>query len=1006
MSTHFQTNFDDSGDDIIHASQVIQFAQPTNDLESGKAFYRVASGDGTPYEVSFRMADSTGGTGHHIDHPSAPTPPSLSLLQAGQMVVFKANVDSPADASLAILLEDGASGTLSSAYPLFAGGAQVGADEIQEEQIVVAIFNDTSPPRFDVVGVSSGSGGGGGLTSPVGVADGGTGATTAAGARTNLGAQAQDSALDEIAGLDMAKGDVFVHNGTAVTKLGPGTNGQVLSADSGESTGLKWVAQSTPASSLDGLTDVTITSPASGQSLRYNGTVFVNAALGVPDVADLQDELDDKQDLSAKGSANGYAGLDATGKVPTSQLPAFAADLDDLGDVAISSPASGQVLKYDGTNFVNASLAASEVPSGVDAAKIGGGGVSNTEFGYLDGVTSSIQTQLDGKASSSHTHALGDLSNVSVSGYAGGKIVAASGIGSGFGLFPISDFAHAHAATDIGPGTVSNTEFGYLDGVTSAIQDQLDDKQAQSDGLDDIAALAAGGSAGDILVHDGSTFVALAKSANEGDVLSIDSGSVAWAAPSGGGGGLTSPVGVADGGTGATTAAGARTNLDVPSNAALTSGLAGKSDTGHTHNAATDLTGSVPVANGGTGATTAAGARTNLDVPSNADLTSGLAGKQGLNARLTEISGITLNKGDIFTTDGANIKDLAVGSAGQVLTVDSAAPNGIKWAAPTSGATSLDGLTDAAIVGTPSTGQVLRYNGTNFVNSDLPFFYAGSNIYGTGASGAVTYSSNTTITADVHATSITVNSGVVVTIGWNSSAGRPARLYATSYIRVQGTIRSNGSAGGNATSSTGGAGGGSITGGGGSGGGYTAGDSPGAGGTSNGSSRNGFTGSLGDWTDGGFNVWPAPGGDVVAHSLDFGGRGGSGASNNSTSPGGGGGGGGGTIQLFSPRIWSSGEPTQPGIIEAKGGAGGTGGGGFRGGDGGSGGTIVIVQRKFHPEIWRLTLDTRGGSTLSGGFGSPGGAGAIMVISETPFGLVGNPINSVWGAFVPLLLLPE
>lgn len=39
----------------------------------------------------------------------------------------------------------------------------------------------------------------------------------------------------------------------------------------------------------------------------------------------------------------------------------------------------------------------SDLPSGIDAAKIGSGSVSNTEFGYLDGVTSGIQTQLDGK---------------------------------------------------------------------------------------------------------------------------------------------------------------------------------------------------------------------------------------------------------------------------------------------------------------------------------------------------------------------------------------------------------------------------------------------------------------------------------------------------------------------------------------------------------------------------------------------------------------------------------
>ena len=40
------------------------------------------------------------------------------------------------------------------------------------------------------------------------------------------------------------------------------------------------------------------------------------------------------------------------------------------------------------------------------------GNVSSTELGYLDGVTSAIQTQLNGKAASSHTHAQSDITNL------------------------------------------------------------------------------------------------------------------------------------------------------------------------------------------------------------------------------------------------------------------------------------------------------------------------------------------------------------------------------------------------------------------------------------------------------------------------------------------------------------------------------------------------------------------------------------------------------------------
>ena len=77
-----------------------------------------------------------------------------------------------------------------------------------------------------------------------------------------------------------------------------------------------------------------------------------------------------------------------------------ASDLDGLSDVAISSVSSGHGIFYNGTNFVNRLLTENDMPSGIDASKIGSGLVSNTEFGYLDGVSSGIQSQINGKAPS------------------------------------------------------------------------------------------------------------------------------------------------------------------------------------------------------------------------------------------------------------------------------------------------------------------------------------------------------------------------------------------------------------------------------------------------------------------------------------------------------------------------------------------------------------------------------------------------------------------------------
>jgi hypothetical protein len=72
--------------------------------------------------------------------------------------------------------------------------------------------------------------------------------------------------------------------------------------------------------------------------------------------------------------------------------------------VAINTAITGATkckITYDTKGLVTsgADLAASDLPTGIDAAKISSGNVSNTEFDYLNGVTSAIQTQLGGKLS-------------------------------------------------------------------------------------------------------------------------------------------------------------------------------------------------------------------------------------------------------------------------------------------------------------------------------------------------------------------------------------------------------------------------------------------------------------------------------------------------------------------------------------------------------------------------------------------------------------------------------
>jgi hypothetical protein len=88
---------------------------------------------------------------------------------------------------------------------------------------------------------------------------------------------------------------------------------------------------------------------------------------------------------------------------------------------------------------------------------------------------------------------------------------------------------------------------------------------------------------------------------------------------------------IADGGTGASTAAGARTNLGLATGAVTTVGTISTQNANAVNITGGDITGitPLPVASGGTGGGTAVLARTNLSVPPNSRTITGINGLTG-----------------------------------------------------------------------------------------------------------------------------------------------------------------------------------------------------------------------------------------------------------------------------------------------------------------------------------------------------------------------------------------
>ena len=130
--------------------------------------------------------------------------------------------------------------------------------------------------------------------------------------------------------------------------------------------------------------------------------------------------------------------------------------LDDLSDVVITSPGTGQVVGHDGTNFRNVYLAATDITTGNFAA---GRLASGTATSGLVPISNGTTAAWGAPAPAAHNHA---ASEVTSGNFAAGRL--ASGTATS-GLVPVSNgttaawgapapAAHNHAASEVTSGTL------------------------------------------------------------------------------------------------------------------------------------------------------------------------------------------------------------------------------------------------------------------------------------------------------------------------------------------------------------------------------------------------------------------------------------------------------------------------------------------------------------------------------------------------------------------------
>jgi len=218
-------------------------------------------------------------------------------------------------------------------------------------------------------------------------------------------------ALPIIDGYQVQAGDrVLVKNQTSGDTEDDTTNGIYIASNTGA-----W-QRSADANTYAELQSayVLISNGTLNKGTSWLSTIPAGGTLGVTPITFVQ--------FSTAGSYTAGTGLTLTG----TQF--------SITNTAVTSGAYGAADKV-ATFTVNAQgqlTAAADVSIAIAATQVGAGTVDNTEFGYLNGVTSSIQTQLDGKVTSTLTDGyifVGNASNIATGvALSGGASISNTGV--------------------------------------------------------------------------------------------------------------------------------------------------------------------------------------------------------------------------------------------------------------------------------------------------------------------------------------------------------------------------------------------------------------------------------------------------------------------------------------------------------------------------------------------------------------------------------------------------
>lgn len=229
-----------------------------------------------------------------------------------------------------------------------------------------------------------------------------------------------------------------------------GTNGQVLTTNGTGTLSFTTVSSGGGATVLNDLTDVTITSPADNQFLRYDSgtSKFIN------ETVTLNENFNDLNDVSVGGATDGqsiqYNSGSGQWEPYTPGAGGGATALNDLTDVSASGPTDGQVIQYNSgaSQWQTVTLSFLSNISEDTTPQLGG---------TLDCQDNIIQSP-DLKDYKETVHSLGTTDNPSIS-ISNGNVQSVT-ITSGLNLPAFNDAATGQSVTLIVSGSGSATGTG------------------------------------------------------------------------------------------------------------------------------------------------------------------------------------------------------------------------------------------------------------------------------------------------------------------------------------------------------------------------------------------------------------------------------------------------------------------------------------------------------------------------------------------------------------------